>query len=91
MYTSFRVLRSYIVTYLSNGFFLSANDAAHIVSEAIVANVLALQEILCHNLVNFFFCVACEAIPLDIELNDAFVSYKTAFKCRRVALIDLVT
>jgi len=51
---------------------------------------LALEEILCDNLVNFFLCVACEAISLDVELDDALVCDQTTLERWCVALIDLV-
>ena len=78
------------LTYLSDNFIFSANDSAHIVSKAIVADVLALEEILCDNLVNFFLSLSAESVPLDIELDNTLVSDKTALECWCVALINLV-
>ena len=79
-----------MTTYLSDSFVLCAYDAAYIVAQACVANVLTLEEVLRDNLVYFLLRIARKAIPLHVELDDALVRDQTAFERRRIALIDLV-
>ena len=69
----------------------SADDFTNVVTQAIVANVLALQEVLRDNLVNFLLSVWSEAVLFDIELYNVLVCDEGAFKRGSVALIDLVT
>ena len=79
-----------LTTYLSDSFVLCAHDAAYIVAQACVANVLTLEEVLSHNLVYFLLRVARKTIPLHVELDDALVGHQTAFERRCIALVDLV-
>ena len=75
---------------MSDCFVLCAYDAAYIVAQARVADVLTLEEVLRDNLVYFLLRVARKTIPLHVELDDALVGHQTAFKCRCIALVDLV-
>jgi len=75
---------------LSDGFVFGANDSAHIVSKAIVADVLTLKEILCDNLVNFLDSVCTKSILVDIELDDTLVGLQTTFERWCIALFNLV-
>jgi len=61
------------VTYGTNDFVFGANDAAHVVAKTIVADVLALQEVLCNDFTNLFLGFLCEAVSFNIELNNSFV------------------
>ena len=79
-----------MTTYLSDSFVLRTHDAACLVAQACVANVLTLEEVFRDNLVYFLLRVARKAIPLHVELDNALVGHQTAFERRRITFVDLV-
>ena len=60
------------------------------ISEFVVRDVLRFQEVLYHNLVNFFFGLCRELVLAHIEVDDLVVSHQTAFECWCVALFNAV-
>ena len=78
------------MTYLTNGFVLSANDSSHIVADTIIADVLTLQEVLGHYLSDLINCGGAEAILLHVELDDSVIGQQGSLESRSVALVDLI-
>ena len=65
--------KSLCSTYLTNDLIFGADDSSNVVSQAIVADVFTLKEILCDDLADFFFGFASKAVSLYIELDDSLV------------------
>ena len=82
--------KSLKVTYLTDVLFLCADDAADIVTHALITDVVTFEEVLCDHLCDLLFGLFCEVILHDIELNDAIVGQQTALERGCVALINLI-
>ena len=65
--------KSLCSTYLTNDLIFGADDSSNVVSQAIVADVFTLKEILCDDLADFLFGFASKAVSLYIELDDSLV------------------
>ena len=77
-------------TYLDNVFVFGAYNSSDIVPDAGVANVLALEEVLGHNLLDLLFGLRRKVILLYVKLYNSVVGKQTSFESSGVAFINLV-
>ena len=61
------------LTNLTNILVFSADNLLNIVSNTIVADVLALEEVLSDDFFDLIFCLGRETVLLHIEVNDSLI------------------